>query len=584
VRTIKQYAFLCFPICLLLVGALNAQEPKNMVRKTFDLSFLKHSMTGQVASSHELPLRASLAEKSVESYTEQARGQTLEPRQFETDEVIEMVQSVCITSGEEEEYTTIQATDQKLMVAARPETMKKVYATLRFIEELTTRNATIEIVSINASSLKSAKAGLMTSQEVAALMQDVEVSHRQRAIMNLGQMARLDASRTRQYVVDYDVEVAEKARIADPVVAALLEGTQFGVQVQECPDGRFFMRVQGRICTRVGKDRIVQSPANGIGAIELPKTMSAIVALNAIVTPGSGFLVGSHESGNNPWLVRLISVDPKPDFGTIKLIPVGMLNHAVFSPKIKTVVGPRRSGDNGGRDDDEEDNCIFSVDTLMNSMQEYCETRMDEEHRGRIRHIGQNLFVLANPNISGQLEKSLIDHIAPVMRNVATELRYDLIDNNQVGALLASSTDEMAKRMSRQARFLTRTGSRGLVASGREWLSLKEMDVEIASGSQIADPVIDALFEGVVFGARPSITLTGDIALSIDFTVQENTHRGRIFETGLPDVGGLDADDLTHVHGNARFKTKPDKWTLVHTAPLTGTDSTFVLMARATYE
>lgn len=580
----KSNLYFCLSLILLLVTTISAQEPKKMVKRTFDMSFLNVSGTGEVSSSHELPLRASIGERSIEDYVAEARGQRLENRDISIEEVVELIRSACLTTDEAEEYTTIEMTDQKLVIRTIPTTMPLIVEALKFFEELATRNATVEIINVDSSSLNSTKAGLLTPQEVAALLQNSKTISRQRAVMNLGQMARLDASRTRQYVVDYDAEVAEKSFIADPIVAALLEGTQFGVRVEECPDGRFMMRVQGRVCKRIGTDRIVHSPATGIGALELPKTRSAVVAMNAIVTPGSGFLIGSHESGNNPWLIRLIQVDAKPSFSKINYFSSGCLNRTVFSPSLKSVIGPRRSEELGDIDREASDDCVFAVDAVMESMRQYYESRMDEEFTPRITQFGPRTFVRATANIGGMLHKSAIDQIAPVMRNVSTEIRYDLVDDSLLSDLLDSNVDEMSSQLKRQARFFTRTGSRGLVASGEEWLSLKDKNVEIASGSRIADPIIDSLFTGVVFSARPAITVTGDITMALDYTFQSNTGAGRIFDTGIPEVGSIDGDDLTHVHGNARFKAKKGKWALVHTAPLSGTGTTFVLMARANYK
>ncbi len=569
-------------IVALLAITAKSQEPPPLRMKTFDLGFLRATIKTQVSSSHELPLRASLGSQDSEDYKRESFGWATDNRELSTDDLVELTRQLAIKTDVEEEFSSFNLIDDSLIVRAPAATLVKIEKVLVFLEKTLLRNATIELALLDRSALEGTEAGLLNSTEINTILAKQPQAKRLNTVLNLGQSARLDASRMRQFVVDYDVEVAEKARISQPISAALFEGLQVGIQLDACLDGRFLLQFQGRTCKRIGRDRIIKAPSAGIGAIELPKTRSSTVAMSALLAPGSGFLVGSNESDNKIWLVQLKTVAPKPAFAGLDVLPTGSFDRPPFMPNLDSVVGPLRSNmvHSGIEEEEENRECVLPCEMMTDSVMEMAGNVVDEGVETFVFPLDHKLFIFLPKQYRESTIRTIASLPAPFMRNVATEYRYDLVDTAVASELLSLEPKGTASKLSRQAHTLNRTGSRSIIASGREWLSLADKQVEIAKNSQIADPVVEAVFAGIVLKTTPAITLGGDISLVLDYTFQVDTKKGRKFDTGVPEVGVLDADDLAHVSGRARMKLKENSWTLIHSAPLEGSGKTFILMAR----
>ena len=230
--------------------------------------------------------------------------------------------------------------------------------------------------------------------------------------------------------------------------------------------------------------------------------------------------------------------------------------------------------------EEEDRECVLPVEMMTDSVMEMAGNVVDEGVETFVFPLDHKLFIFLPKQYRESTIHTIASLPAPFMRNVSTEYRYDLVDTAVANELLYLEPKYIVSKLSRQARTLNRTGSRSIIASGREWLSLADKQVEIAKNSQIADPVVEAVFAGIVLKTTPAITLGGDISLVLDYTLQVDTKKGRKFDTGIPEVGVLDANDLAHVSGRARMKIEEDSWTLIHSAPLEGSGKTFILMAR----
>ncbi len=576
---------ICLILCILVAGQTRAQVKPKIENRAFNLKCLSTALSGQVRPSFNLPLRSSIGRDSGDEQEQQLVGMSLENREFSMDSVVDLLRQVCVQGEDEEEALEWDLQERTLVVRALPKTMRKIESTLVFLERLVNRNAEVEVIALEGRALDDSPAGLLSKEQISKLLAKYPASERLRGLVNLGQSVRLNASRRRQYVADYDVEVAEKSSISDPVVTALVEGMEIGLFVEECLDGRFMMRATGRQCQRKGKARVIRKPAEGLGAIELPRTRSSVFAMSAILTPGSGFLIGSQEARAKSWLVRLIKVDPAPQFGGLKVLETRSLNRSPFLPRIGGVVGPTGTGERNVEESDESegDETILSTDFLQDSIHRILESQEHENFSSLVTEIDGKLFLRVPANTLARIRRESVAVAAPLVRNVSTEFRYDLVSNESLDALLKRSNSEIATQLGRNAKTFCRTGSRALVSSGEEWLAIKDKNVEIASSSKIADPVMESLFAGMLLYSQPSISFSGDVMMAVDFTFQVDTKKGRVFETGLESIGAIDANDLAHTTGHARYKARNKEWILIRVAPIRSTGKTLVLMTRSSF-
>ena len=173
----------------------------------------------------------------------------------------------------------------------------------------------------------------------------------------IGQPGHLRSGRSTSFVSDYDVEVAEGAAIAKPVIRVVQEGLDLRTSVGQALDGRLIVRFA---LTRAGLSEPLATRAIGstkIGDVQLPRVRSSIAAGAALVEDGGGFLA-RHEGGfGAATLVRVRRVGGTAPQATAAASRVVFADDTLGSPIVAQI--PRVHDDQRSED---EKNYLALVD------------------------------------------------------------------------------------------------------------------------------------------------------------------------------------------------------------------------------
>ena len=378
--------------------------------------------------------------------------------------------------------------------------------------------------------------------------------------LRTGRTTRLAAQRTRALVGDYNVEVAEKSAIADPVVIAMPEGFEMDLRVRPAPEGKLFVEWTAR-ASLSDTPLTTETP---YGQLSLPRCDSLITAGSALMTNGGGVVVGSRKAGG-PWL---LTVDgPAIESAGIECAPL-LTPHRRFRLPVTVGVVPSSGSDAVDDDCEEESESLVDWDALQQNLG--CEGTewADWDDAIWIRNDQERLA-------SGR--KSAASLVQQIARTVGVDVRWGLLSPEEVTASDAAS---LAKKLDHTGRLCGRLGDDLLLVAGKEQNYVRDYDVEIASDSQIGDVIVSTLFEGLGLRLRVDeapnarALLTGDLAFQLVQPIAE-------FTPSEPSKLGPVQTPMTRmVTANPRASMAADAWHVLHVGSLGPEAPSFVIVVR----
>ncbi len=129
-----------------------------------------------------------------------------------------------------------------------------------------------------------------------------------------GRRFSLSSLRTTAYVQDYDVEIATKSKIGDPVVGALTVGTVLDVRPQVSPDGKkILLDLRPVYAAASGPIDALDTRTGDVGKVHLPSVRSHETRSSLLLDDGGWFVVGlgGGDEETIVVLVRATSVSAK---------------------------------------------------------------------------------------------------------------------------------------------------------------------------------------------------------------------------------------------------------------------------------
>ncbi len=131
-----------------------------------------------------------------------------------------------------------------------------------------------------------------------------------------GRRFSISTLRTTAYVQDYDVQIATKSKIGDPVVGALTVGTVLDVRPQVSPDGKsILLDLRPVHAEAAGSVDALDTRSGDIGKIHLPSVRSHETRSSLLVRDGQWRVVGlgghGEDGGAIVVLVRATSIPSK---------------------------------------------------------------------------------------------------------------------------------------------------------------------------------------------------------------------------------------------------------------------------------
>lgn len=492
-----------------------------------------------------------------------------------------------------------------LRVEGTAQTQAEVRTILAELSEELLRTARVEFFALRPADVPRGSGSVLSAAEVDALLAEAEPLDYAVASAPLGQRARLGRSGTRSALVDYDVEVAQYARMADPIVTVLYEGTELGVLVLARDDGGFFVRLWGRRGKRAGEPREVRLAGLGDTPIELPSMWTSVSAASAGIPDGGGLLLGEDWSENGLWLVRVAG--DGSDTADSGFVPLGELSAV---PLVLGMPEPTLASPSGGFPEvdfslseqlgDVAGEPSFAVEDLFERLMD---ERDEHDLGGSLLLLGSDLYVRRSPALLEHVRTS-VDAIRGEFTGptVEIDLRLGLLDRaTAIGLVRDGAGADLLEHLDHRVLGTARLGDTLVVMGGKESYYLKDHDVEIAQGSAIDDPVVANVFDGIALWCLPNRLLNGDLSLLVELAVQrlpgdvrpiptiyweprdptdaseENIPTGTFHDTAL-----IEREATTRAGVRSRIELQNGSWKLLTASGIGGEERMLVAMVRAT--
>ncbi|MFO1010469.1 MAG: hypothetical protein U1F29_10445 [Planctomycetota bacterium] len=368
----------------------------------------------------------------------------------------------------------------------------------------------------------------------------------------------LDLSGSREFVVDYNIEIAQAATILDPVIGFLPAGPRLQACASPAPGGSWIALVL-RDTQPMGEVREV--PVQGSGqittqnailstssarALQSARIAERSLALNLFLADGKALVLRAGfdlASGRDDACV-VVRTSGKPVPRETKLGPVGKDPRGEIRAYPLAFALPstvKRSSD--GLLDRRDgvfpahlyNTPLLAVEFQAMSFDELRESLDDEAHDLELHSWGP--WLLAMPMDPSQpLPAGAFDGVLPTLARMAPSPR-----TFQVGLVLRRGGD--AGTVLARATLPARAGQSGVLHLGVEESRLFDADVEVAQSASASDPVVELAFDGLTVEVTPTPGLAGDLRL--DLSARAHVQRGspREFQTGAAAVGILTQTD-----------------------------------------
>lgn len=364
-----------------------------------------------------------------------------------------------------------------------------------------------------------------------------------------------ESGRSHSYVRDLDVEVAEKAMISDPKIDVFFVGTRVGLALTPMVDGRCLVRV-GIQSTRQREPLSPRNlPGKKLGVIQLPRIDVQEVAASAALEPGGGLLLAA-EGGERSWLLRVDKASPSPlRFGAAVAVPLGDLAVARLGPA-PAIRFARRPGDDRSYDVQRRaaPDAIEMLNGLMNGAV--------ERGAGNAQFGSHAVLLGANAAVDDAVRQRAAD-----VRTASLTFRVGTVEKARGLAALTGSikADDLAALLSTEVQVATLPGHEFNARNVREIAFVRDYEVEIASKSQVANPVVSTTFDGFrVSGVLHRKPGRSDLQLRLEWGVVPPV---RTVDLGNEDLGAVDTPAVAWTVVERTLRATKNGWQIAHVGP-----------------
>lgn len=509
--------------------------------------------------------------------------------------------SECLEAEGVEDFFGVGLQAGFLEVEGPPQVLERVGAIIADLERHLLRTVDLEAIVLDPDSVPPGTGAVLSSEEVDALLAAAVLVEYVRASAPLGRRARLSTRSSEAQLIDYDVEVAEAQSVNDPQVTVIQEGSEVGAVVHATVGGGFFVRTWARRAAQRGVPREVETRIRESSPVRLPRVASTLSAGSGWIPDGGGLLLGHDRDPEGLWLLRVrdgsrASDEPQRS----PFVPVGCLLAPPLVPSLPQVYGATPSG--GWSDEDLLDDIAQELarPVYRNPYQFMDSLAGDMENReGGLHLLGSAVYAHGSQALLDRTIERVRNRSAPLLRTVEMDLRIGLAERS-VAARLARgelSPADLAPELESRLSGACRVGDCMLVVGGEESYYVCDYDVEIASGSSMADPVLQTTFEGFTFWCRPTVATDGTVVAWTDLVwVQPLRDRLQVHfswtSSNIPKEGPVTAPPTrstgifelpksTRTALRSTLMLEPGSWTLLTCAGLEGTERVLVVVAKA---
>lgn len=507
-----------------------------------------------------------------------------------SDDVIESIREHVMprTWGEEDGADILVLGEHSLVVCARKVVLDAVARHLAQLQSQSQEVYTLDAVVVPMSSLEAHAAvdpltGAVKGESRIAARIVRTARHQVRVSAMAGQrVVAWDGAET-SYIADHDVEVAQDARVADPIVTVLNSGLALSARVEGIR-GRdhVILRVSGAACIagpfghRPGGSPGADVTTADVNQLDLRTHRIVPTATWVLINAGADtglavFLRVTRRAHAETVTLRGVAIDrgsadggdrltsrwyPVQDLNTAILELTGSLADTHLSPSNYTPPEPAELPDPSPAFPTE-----YLPDMLRRVMGPGVWTR-----RGASIQFTNGVLVVRNTEGVQKAVARNLDRIRErSFTQVATQARFIELEASDAEAVLVRSQplrpaelETLLKSASGRtlaaAAIRAPAGVRRTTRAGRQRSYVADFEVEIAQEATIANPVVRSFFEGLSLAIRPSVTVGGD-GVHLEWSFAQTSAAQSIPQRSTPH-GMLDLPRLVRAqsHGKAQVR------------------------------
>ncbi len=374
-----------------------------------------------------------------------------------------------------------------------------------------------------------------SSPDAAALdrlrrLDDAGGAHALTVVTPAARWAAVTALREMSYIADVDVEIAQAAQVADPVVGVLQPGVTALLRPVPLSDGRVLVRVRAARSDLLAPLRRLSLGLEKLGALELADIDAMSVSTDVVLAPRTATtLVLGRPGGSVHVLVLRLADPPTPVLeGTLRTVPVGAYGDDEGDPQLSAT---RNDGSFvrlwgvGVRSPETAWDRSVVIDAALSPVR-------DEVDEGSIYATTLDRLLGGALVVSGPAER--LDGIVARVRRFERELLRPVAVNVR---LEEREGDAPARRIG-ELRGTLLEGRFAQFAAYRDASRVIDYDVEVAEKAQIADPIVRGVLAGLAANLR-AVPTEGGWTVDVDlFAATLDAPEGIV--SGAVDLGTIE--------------------------------------------
>ena len=436
-----------------------------------------------------------------------------EPHQFlQPDQLVDVIREMVEPESWDEEGASIEARYSRLFIRNQVHVLTKVEKVLETLSQEASRRVRFE-VSVWRMDWAEGLAELAGKEFVPP--ENAEHLESGSVETYPGVSTSFKVTRRHRILKDFDVEIAEKSAIADPIVEAADEGLVIDLVPHPTMDGgRVVVETlvrRGEFEQPIPQLTLAKSRDYLLGRLQLPVFRQSFAQTTAVVTSGGEYTVPFISDG------KLIVVRVKT-----KVLGRASADWLIDTGALTGAQNRYMVGYNPDSEDEERARWAprlyrtYTDDPFRplghpEELGELVISFVDPWHwedYGRIDY-GQNglFFVRAKPEVNQRVHRFLAAREQEVIR----PLRLDLSIVSVAGEVKSGPAESLpeAQPVRHAVSLTTLAGKETSVLLGRTRNFVVDYDVEVAQDSKIADPIIGQVFTGLAANLRPLLSLDG---------------------------------------------------------------------------
>jgi len=470
---------------------------------------------------------------------------------LDTGEIADLVQTLANVDADQTGLN-VEMHGSALLISGTPAAVQLAEDAARSLTAAMTREVRVQAELFRVPDIRSFPA-TATNDELTGITSGLQRIWRGVASGQSGETLSLSKDLLTSYVYDVDVEIAQEAKIGDPVTVALFEGVRLAIEPHALTASTDLV-----VCAQFSFGELRGSPVNhptGIKdtpSVDVPDLDCNSGAISGRIPNGGALLLsvqGDAEAGSNMLLAITATHDDQRADGndSFAAYPVSALISQSIRDKVSNAPREDRFGGNlnpatapASSDALGPHRDSLLLDMIHSSIGFDGDGEMLSVTRKHLLVIGDGAKQQAVRSSIQRMQDRWLKTVRVDIETTMREIRY----GNSVFAKSGSFDNSDASRPLHRVTFPALLGRPHAIIRGRETTVISDNDVEVAQKATISDPIVTPVFSGVFlsFYAYPQSEGVG-VEAELDLSDSWSTRRRT---SNFAEAGDLFLPTMSH--------------------------------------